>query len=89
MLVATGVTPGSTATTAESPERGFGAGGYGDGPYGGSTRSRVARFDRNGTPGIQRSEVLAAVEAYDRQERIDGRPVTADDVMAVLSAYNA
>lgn len=85
-LVAGGTARAATAST--SPQRGFGADGYGARGYGRSTPTRVARFDRNGTPGIQRSEVVAAIEAYNGQDRVGGRPVTADDVMAVLAAYN-
>ncbi|MFC7077023.1 hypothetical protein [Haloarcula halophila] len=87
-LVAAGVKPTAAATTESTPT-GFGTGGYGAGRYGGTTQSQVGRFDTNGTPGIQRSEVLAAITAYDNQERIGGQTVTADDVMAVIAAYNA
>ncbi|WP_284010079.1 hypothetical protein [Haloarcula pelagica] len=79
-----------TGVGAAQSTGGYGTGGYGAGGYGGrSPSSPVSRFDTNGQQGIQRSEVVVAIDAYDKQQQVGGRPVTAEDVMAVIAAYNS
>jgi hypothetical protein len=84
ILLALGSRTGTAATTT-----GYGVGGYGAGGYGETSSSSVSRFDTNGQAGIQRSEVVAAIDAYEKNQSVGGHPVTADDVMSVIAAYNS
>lgn len=49
----------------------------------------LSRFDLDGDGQIEAREVLTAIEAYNDDTTIGGRPVEVRDVLRVISAYNA
>jgi len=54
-----------------------------------STADPTARFDTNDQPGIQLGEVLTTIAAYNGEDDVGGEPVTLQNVLQVISAYNS